>query len=81
VCHAIIEQMKSQRRRSPVPIIYVEWFPGRTKEQKVEVVKAITKAMVEIAKAPADATHVIFKETSPEDWACNGTLWADVHKK
>ena len=35
--HAIIERMKTHRRRRSVPIVYVEWFPGRTKEQKVEV--------------------------------------------
>ena len=52
-------------------------WPGRTHEQKRELAKAITEAVVEIGKAPADATFVIFEDVAKENWAQAGTLASD----
>lgn len=60
-----------------MPIVRVEMWPGRTYEQKQELAKAITQAVVEIGKAPADQTFVIFEDVAKENWAQAGTLASD----
>ena len=57
-----------------MPIVKIELFEGRTKEQKAELAKAITDAVVEIARTTADDTIVIFHDVARENWAKAGTL-------
>jgi 4-oxalocrotonate tautomerase len=52
-------------------------WPGRSHEQKRQLAKAITDAVVEIGKAPAEATFVIFEDVPKENWAQAGTLASD----
>ena len=61
-----------------MPIVRVEMWPGRTHEQKAELAKAITDAMVRIVKTSPEATIVIFDEVEREDWSQGGTLASDV---
>ena len=60
-----------------MPNVTVEWFEGRSKEQKARLAKAITDAMTEIGKAPAEATNVIFVDIAKENWAGGGVLHSD----
>ena len=60
-----------------MPIVRVSMLPGRTREQKAELAKAITDAVVNIAKAPANGTTVVFEDVSPESWAEAGVLLSD----
>lgn len=60
-----------------MPIVRVEMWPGRTQQQKREMAKAITDAVVNIGKAPAEDTFVIFADVPREDWAQAGTLASD----
>ena len=57
-----------------MPIVKVEMFAGRSKEQKAELAKAITDAVVDIARTTADETIVIFTDVERENWARGGTL-------
>ena len=57
-----------------MPIVKVEMFAGRSKEQKAELAKAITDAVVNIARTTADDTIVIFTDVERENWARGGTL-------
>ena len=61
-------------RRCIMPIVKVEMFAGRSKEQKAELAKAITDAVVDIARTTADETIVIFTDVERENWARGGTL-------
>jgi len=45
-----------------MPVIHVEMWPGRTYAQKKQLAKAITDAMVNIAKTTPEATIVIFSD-------------------
>ncbi len=60
-----------------MPIVRVEMWPGRTQQQKREMAKAITDAVVNIGKAPAEDTFVIFTDVAREDWSQGGTLASD----
>ncbi len=60
-----------------MPIVTVQLFPGRTNEQKREMAKEITDAVVRIAKTTPEATHVIFQDVAQSDWAEAGTLMSE----
>ena len=57
-----------------MPIIRLSMWSGRTVEQKQELARAITDAVVSIGKTTPDATIVIFEEIEKEDWAQAGRL-------
>ncbi len=61
-----------------MPIVRVEMWPGRTIEQKRELAKAITDAMVKIAKTTPEATFVVFTTIEKENWAQGGKLSSDA---
>jgi 4-oxalocrotonate tautomerase len=61
-----------------VPVIIVELWEGRSPEQKRELVKAFTKAMVEIAGSKPDHLHVIFHDVPKESWGRNGFLATEL---
>jgi len=49
-------------RRLHMPDVKIEWNAGRTQDQKDKVAKAITDALVEIAKAPRENVKISFKD-------------------
>jgi 4-oxalocrotonate tautomerase len=63
-----------------MPFINIKMLKGRTIDQKRELVKTITNAMVDICHAKADGTIIIIEEVEHEDWAKGGILVADRPK-
>ena len=61
-----------------MPIVRVEMWPGRTHEQKQKLAKAITDAIVDIAKTTPEATIIVFDDVPKENWAQSGVLASDV---
>ena len=57
-----------------MPIITVDLFEGRSGEQREAFAKAVTEAAVQILKAPADHTWVIFRDHPKSHWAMAGKL-------
>jgi 4-oxalocrotonate tautomerase len=57
-----------------MPNITIQWYAGRTSQQKRELVTAITDAMVRIGKTTPDQVHIIFEDIEKSDWAVNGKL-------
>ena len=60
-----------------VPNITVQWYAGRTAEQRREITAAITEAMVRIGKTTADQVHVVFQDVERSHWGYNGKLASD----
>lgn len=60
-----------------MPVIRVCMWKGRTHEQKAELARALTQAMVDIGKTTADATTIIFEEVDKANWAKGGKLVSD----
>jgi 4-oxalocrotonate tautomerase family enzyme len=61
-----------------LPVVVVQFWEGRSTEQKRALARAITDAMVEHADASPEALHVAIQEYSREDWARNGVLAVDM---
>jgi 4-oxalocrotonate tautomerase len=60
-----------------MPNITVQWYAGRTDQQKRELTKAITDAMVKIGKTTADHVHIVFQNVEKSNWGHNGKLASD----
>jgi 4-oxalocrotonate tautomerase len=57
-----------------MPVVTVQMWTGRSREQKRNLVRAITDAMVQYAGAKPTNLHVILQEVPKEDWALAGVL-------
>ena len=60
-----------------MPNITVQWYAGRTDEQKRQIVAAITEALVRIGKTAPDQVHVVFQDVEKSNWGVNGRLASD----
>ncbi len=60
-----------------MPNITIQWYAGRTDQQKRDIVAAITDAMVRIAKTTPDQVHIVFQDVEKADWGVNGRLASD----
>ena len=60
-----------------MPIVTVSMAAGRSKEQRADLAKAITDAVVTIAKTTPEATTVVFEDVPRENWAEAGVLASD----
>ncbi len=61
-----------------MPIITVQMWTGRSKEQKAELAKALTDAIVRIGKTTPEATTIIFSDVDKENWAQSGMLSSEI---
>ena len=60
-----------------MPIIRVEMFPGRSREQKRELVKEITSCFDRTSGGPESAVTVVLSDIEKEDWGSGGELCID----
>ncbi|HBS59082.1 MAG TPA: 4-oxalocrotonate tautomerase [Firmicutes bacterium] len=60
-----------------MPIIQVEMLEGRTIEQKRQMVKKVTEAVVDSVHCPPEAVRVIIREMPKEHFAVAGKLIID----
>jgi 4-oxalocrotonate tautomerase len=60
-----------------MPNITIQWYAGRTPEQKRQLVAAITEAMVKIGKTTPEQVHIVFQDVERSDWGVSGRLASD----
>ncbi len=60
-----------------MPVIRVEMFPGRTRDQKRAFTKAVTDAFVATCGGTPQSVHVIFQDIQKDDWGVGGRLTSD----
>ena len=60
-----------------MPTIRVEMFEGRTPEQKKNLVKALTQAVVDTLGGKAESVDVILYDIKRDEWATGGVLWSE----
>lgn len=61
-----------------MPVITIKLYEGRTRAQKDEIAKQITKTMVDVAKTTEDHVSVIFEDMKKSDFAIAGRLQDEV---
>ena len=57
-----------------MPVITVDWFEGRTPQQKAQLAAKITDAFVEVAGTAREHVWIVFNDTKKSDWAMGGTM-------
>ncbi len=57
-----------------MPVVTVQMWTGRSREQKRALVRAITDAMEQHAGAKPANLHVIIQEVPKEDWGLAGVM-------
>jgi 4-oxalocrotonate tautomerase len=60
-----------------MPTLRVEMMEGRTPEQKRELVKALTEAVVKTLGTKPEAVDVLLYDIKRSDWATGGVLWSE----
>ena len=60
-----------------MPVITMEFLKGRTIEQKREMVRKVTDAVVETLQTTPDAVQIIIHEVEPTEIAKGGFLYHD----
>ena len=60
-----------------MPTLRVEFFEGRSAEQKAALARELTEACVRVLGGSPDAVDVIFYDIKRSDWATAGTLWSE----
>ena len=62
-----------------MPILRVEMFKGRTREQKRLLVRELTDAFVRVCGGKPDAVTIVLVDVDKENWAGSGELMADKY--
>ncbi|MBI4227629.1 MAG: tautomerase family protein [Candidatus Omnitrophica bacterium] len=57
-----------------MPVITVELFEGRTKEQKSQYAKELTELTTRVLGAPREHVWIVFRDTPKSEWAMGGAL-------
>ncbi|MEL7508998.1 MAG: 4-oxalocrotonate tautomerase [Cyanobacteria bacterium J06636_28] len=60
-----------------MPIIRVEILPGRTVEQKRELVEVLTRETARIAGCSEGSIYVVIEDVKKENWGVGGQLCSD----
>jgi 4-oxalocrotonate tautomerase len=57
-----------------VPVVTIEWYEGRSPEQKKEIAEKVTEVISEVGKTPADQVWIKFVESPKSEWAIGGEI-------
>ena len=57
-----------------MPIITIEWYEGRSPEQKREVAEKLTDLMVEVGKTQREHVWIRFVDSPKSEWAMGGEI-------
>ncbi len=62
-----------------MPFVTIEWFEGRSAEQKSEIAEKVTDVLAEVGKMPADQVWIRFVDVPKVDWAIGGEIQGPPH--
>ena len=60
-----------------MPNIHVEFFAGRTLDQKRALAAALTDTTVRVLGGSPEHVNIIFTDVQRHDWATGGRLWSE----
>jgi 4-oxalocrotonate tautomerase len=62
-----------------MPIIRVEMYKGRTREQKRALARELTDTFVRVLGGKPEGVTILMQDVEKEDWAVAGALMADKY--
>jgi len=57
-----------------MPIVTVEWYEGRSPEQKKEIAERLTDLLVEVGKTQREQVWVKFVDSPKTEWSIGGEI-------
>jgi len=57
-----------------MPYVTIEWFEGRSAEQKAAIAERLTDVLTEEGKMPRDQVWIRFVDAKKADWSIAGEL-------
>jgi 4-oxalocrotonate tautomerase len=57
-----------------MPTITIDWFEGRTAEQKKEIADKLTDLIEDVGKVPRDQIWIRFNDVPKSEWAIGGEI-------
>jgi 4-oxalocrotonate tautomerase len=57
-----------------MPVVHIYMYAGRTKEQKNELVKRISKDFEDVVNVKSESLNILFHDTDKDDWGIRGSL-------
>ena len=57
-----------------MPIVTIEWYEGRSPEQKREIAEKLTDLLVEVGKTEREHVWVRFVDSPKSEWAMGGEI-------
>jgi 4-oxalocrotonate tautomerase len=64
-----------------MPVVHIYMFPGKTKEQKNELVKRISKDFEQVASIKPESLNILFHDNAKKDWGNRGSLASEQTAK
>lgn len=63
-----------------MPYVKIEMLAGRTEQQKAEIARVVTDALVQHGNAKPESVFVVFDDVEKQNWATGGTLVSQRNK-
>ena len=57
-----------------MPFVTIEWFEGRSGEQKREIAEQVTRALTDVGGADPDQVWIRFVDSPKSEWAIGGAI-------
>ncbi|MEA2373541.1 MAG: 4-oxalocrotonate tautomerase [Thermoleophilaceae bacterium] len=57
-----------------MPIVTIEWYEGRSPEQKRELAEKLTDLLVEVGKTQREHVWIRFSDSPKSEWAIGGEI-------
>ena len=57
-----------------MPVVTIEWYEGRSADQKREIAEKITQLLVDVGKTTPDQVWVRFVDSPKSEWAIGGEV-------
>ncbi len=64
-----------------MPVVHIYMYAGRTKEQKSEMVKRISKDFEDVLSIKPESLNILFHDTEKENWGIRGSLASEQTSK
>jgi 4-oxalocrotonate tautomerase len=55
-----------------MPVVTIDWYEGRSDEQKAEIAAKVTDVLVEVGKSKREEVWIRFVDSPKGDWALGG---------
>jgi 4-oxalocrotonate tautomerase len=57
-----------------MPVVTIEWYEGRSADQKREIAEQVTKVISQVGNTPAEQVWIRFVDSPKSEWAIGGEM-------